>query len=351
MFHLLKLPILVFFLLVGFQAGYGNELPGHTKAQWITEALNALANGRYPNVKAVAWWNENFDDTELRIDSSKESLLAYQKGIKSSNFISQAQIVSNKLQIPPLGAIYHAANPDFGGTEDNVTSERIKRFEALAQKKIVWAYFSNNWYDHIKFPLSEVKTIHESGNIPFIRLMPRSNFSEGGPDPEYTMQKIIDGAFDKALSEWAMDAKEIDIPLLVEFGTEVNGDWFPWNGSYNGGGIKHLYGDKNKEDGPERFRDAYRHMIDLFRAHGVDNITWFFHVDAFGEPKKSWNSIEKYYPGDKYIDWIGISVYGPQTKDEPYRSFVEIMETIYPAVRRISDKPIAILELGITELE
>ncbi len=350
MLHLWKLLTIVFYLFVTTQIVYGDDAK-HTKAKWITEALSSLENGRYPNVRAVAWWNSNFDETKLRIDSSAESLRAYQRGIHSPIFTAKAHIISSKLYPSSNGSIYHAAYPDFGGTEDNVTVIRIRTFETLAEKKIVWAYFSNNWYDHIKFPLSEVKTIHKSGKIPFIRLMPRSDFKEGGPDPLYSMQKIIDGRFDKALIEWAMDAKKISIPLLVEFGTEVNGDWFPWNGSYNGGGIKDLYGDKNKADGPERFRDAYRHIVDLFRNHGVDNITWFFHVDAFGEPQKSWNSIDKYYPGDKYIDWIGISVYGPQTKDAPYHSFVEIMDTIYPVVLKLSDKPIAVLELGITELE
>jgi hypothetical protein len=350
MFHLWKLLTAIFCLILSIQTGYGNELSKPTKAKWITEAFSSLANGYYPSIKAVAWWNENFDETKLRIDSSTESLVAYQKGITAPVFISQAQIVSKKLQIPPHRSIYHAANPDFGETEDNVTSERIKSFEALAQKKIIWAYFSNNWYNDIRFPLSQVRTIHENGKIPFIRLMTRSDFKEGVPDPLYTMQNIIDGKFDKALSQWAMDAKKTEMPLLVEFGTEVNGDWFPWNGSYNGGGTTELYGDKNKPDGPERFRDAYRHIIDLFRSHGVDNITWFFHVDAFDQPKNSWNSIDQYYPGDTYIDWIGISVYGPQTKDETYCSFVEIMDQVYPELTKISNKPIAILEWGITEI-
>lgn len=350
MFRPLKLPIAIFCLFVSGQTGYGNEPSKPTKTIWISEAFSALSKGHYPRIKAISWWNENFDNTKLRIDSSPESLVAYQKAIAAPIFISKAHIVSQKLQIPPHETIYHAANPDFSGTEDNVTSVRIKSFEALVQKKIVWAYFSNNWYDTIKFPLSQVKIIHKNGKLPFIRLMPRSDFKEGGPDPLYTMQKIIDGEFDKALVDWAMDAKKIGIPLLVEFGTEVNGDWFPWNGNYNGGGTTELYGDKNKADGPERFRDAYRHIIDLFRIHGVDNITWFFHVNASSYPAEPWNEISQYYPGDSYIDWIGISVYGPQTQDEEYRSFTEIMDQVYPELTKISDHPIAILEWGMTEI-
>ena len=70
--------------------------------------------------------------------------------------------------------IYHAANPDFGGSEDIITTQRINDFESLVEKEIVWAYFSNNWYDSIQFPTIAVKIISATGKVPFIRLMPRS---------------------------------------------------------------------------------------------------------------------------------------------------------------------------------
>ncbi len=97
-----------------------------------------------------------------------------------------------------------------------------------------------------------------------------------GPDPNYTMQKIINGDFDTELTQWAIDAANTNIPLLVEFGAEVNGNWFPWNGQYNGAGETTGYGDTNLPDGPERFRDAYRHIIDICNTNGANNITCFF---------------------------------------------------------------------------
>jgi beta-mannanase len=136
---------------------------------------------------------------------------------------------------------------------------------------------------------------------------------------------------------------------LVEFGTEVNWNCFPWNGQYNGGSESTIYGDPNQADGPERFRDAYRHIIDIFNKNSVDNITWFFHVDADGSPATSWNEISQYYPGDGYIDWIGLSVYGAQESDEEFQSFVDMMDDAYAVITTITDKPIAILEFAVTE--
>ncbi len=320
------------------------------KAQWIKNALESLERNNYPEIKAISWWHEDFDNSYLTVNSSAESLQAYKDGISSDVFISTANFHSGKLAEARSG-IYHSAYPDFGGTEDIVSIEQITRFEELVNKPIVWAYFSNNWYNHIEFPASAVNIIHSAGKIPFIRIMSRTNFHEGGPDPSYTMQKIIDGVFDSQITQWAIDAKNTDIPLLVEFGTEVNGNWFPWNGQYNGGGNTRGYGDENFPDGPERFVDAYRHIIDICNANGAGNITWFFHVNAYSQPEVNWNTIENYYPGNDYIDWLGVSIYGPQDRHEEYQEFTEILNDVYPVLTQLSNKPIAILEFSITELE
>ena len=342
--------ILLLMMLVSLFACQKNKPTENKKARWIKNAFIAFESNSFPRVKAIAWWHENFDNSFLKVNSSTESLNAYKTGVKSPTFITTATFNANKL-IEPVSGIYHAAFPDFGGTEDVVTSDRILNFENLVNKKLVWAYFSNNWYNRIQFPETAVKTIHSAGKIPFIRMMPRTDFDVGGPDPNYTMQKIIDGTFDTALTQWAIDAAKTNIPLLVEFGTEVNGNWFPWNGQYNGAGETTGYGDLNLPDGPERFRDAYRHIINICNNNGANNITWFFHVDAYDMPDAQWNRIENYYPGDDYIDWLGVSVYGPQESKDDYQDFVEIMNDVYPTLINLSDKPIAILEFAVTEMD
>ncbi len=327
-----------------------NETNSQKKAKWIENAFNTLSSGKYLKIKAISWWHENFDNSLLRVDSSPESLEAYKKGVADTLFIANETIFQNNKLIEAEKGIYHSAFPDFGGTEDVVSRESILAFETLVKKNIIWAYFSNNWYNKIQFPKTEVDIIKNSGKIPFIRLMPRTNFDEGGPDPNYTMQRIIDGSFDKELIQWAKDAAATGIPLLAEFGTEMNGNWFPWNGQYNGAEITNEYGNLTLPDGPERFRDAYRHIIDICRQNGASNITWFFHVDAYGEPDTEWNQIVNYYPGDDYIDWLGVSIYGPQESDEDYQEFEEILNDIYPKLNSLADKPIAILEFAVTEM-
>lgn len=254
--------------------------------------------------------------------------------------------------LPPVYGVYHSCYPDFSDDEDSVNTFSILNFEALAHKQVAWVYFSNNWWNGIKFPKKEVELIHSLGKIPHIRMMPRSNDVGNGGDPVFSLQKIIDGDFDASLTQWAIDARETMIPLNLEFGVEVNGNWFPWNGSWNGGGTTTEYGNLYEPDGPERFKDAYRHIINLFRRNNVDNATWFFHVNYDNAPDFSWNEMKKYYPGDDYIDWIAISVYGIQNPNDTYewKTFEQILDKAYPEFTSISaNKPLSINEFGVCE--
>ncbi len=323
-------------------------VPVSLKAQWIRRAYASLQEGRFPRIRAVAWWNERFDESDLRINSSPQALEAYRQSVAPAFFTEEALFVRNRL-VPPQAGMYHAAFPGFGGSEDSVRASVITGFEQLAGKRIAWAYFSDNWYHEIGFPYEEVETIHRAGRVPFIRMMPRSDIAEFEPDTVYTMQRIIDGVFDRQLLRWFTDAASTGYPLLVEFGTEVNGDWFPWNGLYNGGGRTDGYGDPAYPDGPERFRDAFRHLVELSRQAGATNITWFFHLDAQGEPEEDWNAFEYYFPGDDYVDWVGVSVYGPITPDDEYVEFDRKLGAVYDRMCRMTTRPLAVLETGMTE--
>ena len=101
-------------------------------------------------------------------------------------------------------------------------------------------------------------------------------------------------------------------------------------------------------DGPERFRDAYRHVVDLFRENGADNVTWVFHIASV--PGEAWNAASCYYPGDAWVDWIGASVYGRLRGDAPAKPFDDIMKKVYPGLAALSEKkPVAVLEMGVSE--
>ncbi len=248
--------------------------------------------------------------------------------------------------------VYFSAFADFDGTEDNVTKEKITNFENLANKKIAIAEFSQNWLNGITYPKESIHTIKNEGVFPIMRIMPRSDFSQEQKETVYSLQKIIDGEFDTQLHKMAIDARKDGIPFGVDFAVEPTGDWFGWSGIFNGAGATSGYGDPDYPDGPERWRDAYRHIIDIFRSENVMHVTWFFHPDIQRIPDEQWNSAKYYYPGDDYIDWIGISVYGAQIPipSEEWILFSELLEDRHELITEISDKkPFCVLEFGVTD--
>ncbi len=251
--------------------------------------------------------------------------------------------------VPPAGSLYQGVFPGgLSGEEDDITPRDLRAYEQAVGKSAAWVYFSDNWYRGRAFPLATATWIRDAGCIPFIRLMMRSDPYQNHAEPTFTLDRIAGGAFDDDLRSWMREAYAFGTPLLVEFGTEANGRWFPWNGIWNGGGALNGFGDAAQPDGPERFRTAYRHIIQIARDEGAVNIQWAFHVNNGDNPEEDWNRLENYYPGDEWIDWIGVSAYGASSAlDSEYPSFREQMDAAYPRLAALSpNKPIVVLEFG-----
>jgi hypothetical protein len=255
------------------------------------------------------------------------------------------------IQPPPPGSLYHGGFPgNASGREDDVTLERLREYEHLTGKSLAWVYFSHDWFRGRAFPFATARMIREAGSVPFIRLMLRSDSRHWRAESTYTLQRILGGMFDEDLRGWFRSARQFGSPLIVEYGTEVNGDWFPWNGVQNGGGQLDDYGSDGEADGPERFREAYRHIIRLSREEGSRNITWVFHVNSGDAPVGEWNRLEKYYPGSDWIDWVGVSAYGAQKpEDTAWPAFRDVMDPVYARLTAMApNTPVVVCEFGAT---
>ena len=245
---------------------------------------------------------------------------------------------------PPPGQLYHGVFP--GGVnrnEDAIDPAGLASYQQTAGKKAAWVYFSHNWFRDRAFPAATAGWIRDNGSLPFIRLMLRSSEELNTAEAVFTLDRINHGDFDADLKAWARSAKEFKTPILAEYGTEVNGRWFAWNGSWNG----------SAEAGPEKFKRAYRRIIQIARDEQADNLLWVFHVNYNDDPDEAWNRLENYYPGGAWIDWVGVSVYGAQKPSgEANAGFRELMDAVYPRLVKLAPgKPIAVLEFGVTSLD
>jgi hypothetical protein len=245
-----------------------------------------------------------------------------------------------KIVLPGDRKLYHGVFPGGpDGEENEPTPDRLVPYEAKAGRKVAWVYFSHEWSKGRAFPEATVRWIHWYGAAPFIRLMLRSSTEKYAAEPCYRLESIAAGGFKDDLAAWGKAAARVGFPLIAEWGTEMNGDWFSWNGKYHG-----------MAAGTELFQNAYRNIVSTTRDAGATNVTWVFHVDQKDSPAEDWNKFENYDPGPDYTDWIGVSLYGAQTpKDVDWPDFSKRMTELYPRfVSLKGNRPIMVCEFGFT---
>jgi hypothetical protein len=227
------------------------------------------------------------------------------------------------------------------GQADAIKAE-VDAYEAAAGRTVAWVGFAHEWQtDGRAFPSEVAISIRNRGATPLIFLNLRSFdvIDEAQQvEPLYTLDAIISGQFDSDFAAWADGAKSFGSELIVDWGWEMNGDWNPWNGIHNGGDA----------EGPRRFREAYRHIIELTRNRGAANIRWAFHVNFPEFPDESWNAFENYYPGDDVIDIVGVSIYSAQAPtDDFFPSFESLMDPAYARLTQMApEKPVYVFEFG-----
>jgi beta-mannanase len=90
--------------------------------------------------------------------------------------------------------------------------------------------------------------------------------------------------------QWARQARDSNVAVLLRFAPEMNGDWRPWS----------------VNDSPQDFIHAWRHLHDVFDQEGAGNVKWVFN------PNVSFTgsvAIENFWPGADYVDWLGVDGY------------------------------------------
>ncbi len=254
------------------------------------------------------------------------------------------------LLMPAHGA-YTGAYVDFGEGEDDVTYDALTAFEQMTGKHLAVIALGNFWGEQA-FPAKTLAIISGYGAVPLLFWSPwdKPYEEERGPD-RFNLPDILAGKWDAYIDQWAEEARAYGKPLLVAWGIEMNGTWFPWSGYYYGGDT--VIGQKDGQPlyaGPELVKKAYRYVVDRVRAKKADNILWGFHVNNYGMPQEDWNSMGRYYPGANYVDWLGLSVYGKMKQDEGWADFHEMMEEPYREICRLDPrKPVFLAEWGVGE--
>ena len=195
------------------------------------------------------------------------------------------------------------------------------RFEADAGKRVTFVNFGQGWGDFDRAPFEAARA---RGAIPLVTM----------PLPaDITLEKVAAGRQDRVITAWAQAAKAWGYPFLFRPWWEVNGDWYPWGRD------------------PD-YVAAWRHFHDLVVAEGATNVTWAWVTNTLWVDPES--NPAPYYPGDDYVDWVGMDAYNwGENPLQPDR-WTTPAETIEPTLQVLKliapGKPICICELASTEI-
>ena len=259
---------------------------------------------------------------------------------------SGAELVK-KLKVPERG-VYLGAYLDGGDAEDKVSREAIDAYDKRVGKSQAIIAFSSFW-GRQSFPRKQADLVAGYGALPLIYWSPWDEpyIQDRGPD-RFSLLSIVAGKWDGYIDRWADEAKAYGKPLLVSWGLEMNGTWFPWSGCFYGGEKKVKNG--SGYVAAELYKKCYRHVVGRVRARGVGNIQWVFHANDYSSPWEDWNLMPSYYPGGDVVDWLGMSVYGKQFRDNKWVSFRDCIDYAYEDLGKLDpQKPMLLAEIGVGE--
>ncbi|GGK91519.1 glycoside hydrolase family 26 protein [Mangrovihabitans endophyticus] len=141
--------------------------------------------------------------------------------------------------------------------------------------------------------------------------------------------KILDGRYDAMIARAARRLIAQRRPVMLRWGWEMNGGWYPWGGAKNG-------------ENAEGFVRSWRRLHRIFADEGADNVAWVWSPNWNDSPDEEWNRMAHYYPGDAYVDWVGVSGYNLH-HETPARLFDDFCAAYGP------DKPVIITEVGAVD--
>ena len=245
---------------------------------------------------------------------------------------------------PTLNSVQNLKNPPvmlFGAYDGGFpnTFAGLEKLETNVQYKFPIISFYVAWGDKPaeRFPTRMVETIDRMGSVPLITWEPwvvdfdetlRPNLPKRAEREYASLAAIARGDYDFYIVEWAKDAAAYGKPMFLRFAHEMNDPYrYPW-GPQNG-------------NRPDDFIAAWRHVHLIFQKMSATNVVWVW------SPHISMPWFEYYYPGDEFVDWIGIGVlnYGTIASWSRWWSFHQILEKAYPALLKLN-KPIMVCEFG-----
>lgn len=180
-------------------------------------------------------------------------------------------------------------------------------------------------------PLQEFENAYNEGKILELTLQT----SHSKIDDSSIFYDILNGKYDEYLHQYAKSIKQFGHPVLFRLNNEMNGDWCVYSSYYF-----------SKDT--DLYKEVWKYIYRIFESEEIDNVLWVWNPNHDSMPGFTWNHSIVYYPGDEYVDIVGLTAYNTGTyyPGEKWTNFYSLYQSLYNEYAALSAKPLMITEFG-----
>lgn len=172
---------------------------------------------------------------------------------------------------------------------------------------------------------AQLHSMTKSGFQPLLTIEPWPSYD----DKVQLLLNVSGGKYDETIDRIAKTLAGIEGEVYISWGHEMDQDLtqrYPWSGR-----------------DPNEYIAAYRYVVDRLRRQTSTKLIWVW----AGVLK---NGSLRYWPGDQYVDYIGLPIYSYPDWDRHYHGYIRDFRTMFEEKRAIVqslNKPLIITELGV----
>jgi hypothetical protein len=186
----------------------------------------------------------------------------------------------------------------------------VDRFAATIGRQPDIVLYYSGWGE--PFLTGFASTARSRGAEPFVQMYP----------DRLTMAQVASGQHDAYLHSYAAQVRAYRYPVILSFAPEANGPWYGYGWTHTP---------------PREWVAAWRHVVTVFRRAGARNVTWLWTINV-DFPRSG--PISSYWPGNAYVDWVGIDGYYVRRG----ATFATVFGRTLRELRAVTGKPVLLSE-------
>jgi mannan endo-1,4-beta-mannosidase len=192
----------------------------------------------------------------------------------------------------------------------------INSFAAAVGTQLNVVLYYSGWNEPFQTAFATQVADHDA--VPLVQIEPGNT----------SLAAIAAGDYDSYLESYANAVASYGARtgrgVIIGFAHEPNGRWYPW-------GFGHVR--------PAIWVAAWRHIVNVFRRQGADDVTWLWTVNI-KDVRGGIPSPSRWWPGSSYVTWVGIDGYYLK----PSWTFASLFGPTIKSIRALTLDPILISE-------